>query len=817
MKNTRNLLKSFFKTLSLLMFILIHLSIKSQIHKCSHKSHPTFHTKNSADDNLRSDTIDVLNYTIEIDFLNIASQNIKGSCQVKFRTFQNNINTLSLDLLQMTVDSVKQGNFLNSFTYNDTLLIISLENTLNSGIIDSLTVFYNGTPQGDPSGWGGFYFQGNYAYNLGVGFAAKPHNYGRVWHPCFDNFVERATYDITLITPSSLRGYANGVIESEIDNGTSFTRNWKMNQKIPTYLACVAVSNYTHVSQSYPSTLQGINIPVQLIAVPNDTNNFKNSFVNLFGAMDAFESSYGPYLWDKVGFHLVPFNSGAMEHATSIAYPQITANGTIAYETLMAHELAHSWWGNLVTCRTAEDMWINEGMASYSERIFLENVYDYNRYLAAIKSNHKDVLLNAHIKDSGYYALHEVPHNITYGDHSYNKGADVAHTLRSYMGDSEFFSGIQSFLIDNAFLDVDAYDFRDHLNANTNVDVTDFFNDWIFNPGFPGFVIDSFQVFDNGGIYEVKSFVQQKLKGTHQYFSNVPMEITYMDNNWNSFTETVNLNGQYSITNSVVNFEPTLVFLNLNDKIGQAVTGTSEIIKNTGLKDLNYPMFRYTVTNSGIDSNWVRIEHYWVAPDEFKTNENEWLYHISEERFWKVDGIFSEGFEANGRVFFNGRNVVNGNLDNLLTSQPGFHEDSLRLLYRVNSKFEWKEVVGYTIANLGSPTDGYGYINFDHLLKGEYTFGWRKSSVSVSENIKKEKQMKVFPNPTQDILKLDLDLPFSSYYEIHIYNSMGIQVLKKPFFMNFLNVSNLSSGFYTITIFDQKNKSFVSKTTFIKE
>ncbi len=817
MKNTQVLNHVFIKALSFMLFLIIQLNVKSQIHKCSHKNHHQFHTKNSANDNLRSDTMDVLNYKIEMDFMDVASQNIKGSCQVKFSPLQNNISTLSLDLLQMTVDSVKQGNFQNSFTYNDTLLIISLENILNIGVLDSVKIYYNGTPQGDPSGWGGFYFQGNYAYNLGVGFAADPHNYGRVWHPCFDNFVERATYDITLITPSSLRGYANGVIESEIDNGTSFTRNWKMNQAIPTYLACVAVSNYTHVSQSYPSTLQGINIPVQLIAVPNDTNNFKSSFTNLFGALNAFESNYGPYLWDKVGFHLVPFSSGAMEHATSIAYPQITANGTVAFETLMAHELAHSWWGNLVTCRTAEDMWINEGMASYSERIFLENVYDYNRYLADIKNNHKDVLLNAHIRDSGYYALHEVPHNITYGDHSYNKGADVAHTLRSYMGDSEFFSGIQSFLIDNAFMDVDAYDFRDHLNANTNVDVTDFFNDWIFNPGFAGFVVDSFEVYNNGGIFEVKSYIQQKLKGTNQFFSNVPMEITYMDENWNSQTETVNLNGQNSIANSVVNFEPTMVFLNMNDKIGQAVTGTTEIIKNTGLKDLNYPMFRYTVLNAGIDSSWVRVEHYWIAPDGFKTNENDWLYQISEERFWKVDGIFSDGFSAKGRVFFNGRNVVGGYLDHLLISNPSFHEDSLKLLHRLNSSEEWKEVQGYTISNLGSDTDGYGFVDFDTLKKGEYTFGWRKSSVSVIENTKKELILNVFPNPVQDILKLEVNLPYSSNYEINVFNSLGSLVMKKPFFINFLNVSDLASGFYTIAIIDQKNKSILSKTNFVKE
>ena len=79
----------------------------------------------------------------------------------------------------------------------------------------SVVVYYNGSPQGDPSGWGGWYFQGNYSYNLGVGFDADPHNYGRVWHPCFDNFVERATYDFSILTNAGKTSYANGYIVND--------------------------------------------------------------------------------------------------------------------------------------------------------------------------------------------------------------------------------------------------------------------------------------------------------------------------------------------------------------------------------------------------------------------------------------------------------------------------------------------------------------------------------------------------------------------------------------------------------------------------
>jgi len=782
--------------------------------KCNHKHHQQAQ-KNSATDNLRSDTIDVLNYKVDLDFTQSSSQIIAGNCQVKFKSLQNGVGSISLDLLQMTVDSIKQGTATNIFSYNDTLLVVTLQSALNVNDLDSVIVYYQGSPQGDPSNWGGFYFQGNYSYNLGVGFGANPHNYGRVWHPCFDNFVERATYDISITSLPTHRGYANGLMINESDNGTSYTRDWRLNQEIPTYLACVAVSNYTHVDQTYPSSLQGINIPVQLIAEASDTGNLKSSFVNLFGAMSTFESQYGPYLWDKVGFHLVPFSSGAMEHATSIAYPQITANGSTAYETLMAHELSHHWWGDLVTCRTAEDMWINEGMASYSERIFLEGIYGYNSYIKDIKANHRDVLLNAHIRDSGYYALHGVPHNITYGDHSYNKGADVAHTLRGYMGDSEFFNGLQSFLDANEFKDVDAYDFRDHLTANTTIDVTDFFEGWVLNPGFPGFAIDSFNVVANGGTFDIDIFVHQKLKGTSQYFANVPLEVTFMDNNWNEETSSFVADGEFTQVTLNSSFAPSMVYLNGGDKISQAVTGENIVITSNGTKDLTYPLFRFNASSFGTDSSLVRVEHYWVAPDTFKEPVNEWSYYLSEERYWKVDGIFTPGFQAEGRVFFNAKTSVGGNLDNQLCGQSGFHEDSLKLLYRLNAGEEWTETPNTTIANLGSATDGYGYINFDELKKGEYALGWRKSAIGVQETLSQSLELKIYPNPTTSWLTLASDVPFGSNKEVMVLNTAGQVVLQKPYWANQINVADLSNGTYFVSI--RSGSKTIVTSSFVKE
>jgi aminopeptidase N len=787
-----------------LAYVLFPVVSHGQSCKDRHEHSGTCHTlawhqlKSSFPENMRSDTVDVLHYDIYIDFGASGQTTIHGECEVFFKAKQSNIQTLSLDLLQMNIDSVLQNGSALTYHYNDTLLILELQNLLQQDDELSVIVYYHGIPQGDPSGWGGFYQQGNYSYNLGVGFAAKPHNYGRVWHPCFDNFVERATYTITLKTANPRKGIANGILTNSTNTGTHTIQSWQLNQEIPTYLACIASAPYVEVSQTYSSPFFGTSVPISLFAEAGDTTALKNSFINLHGAIAAFEQGYGPYLWDKVGYHLVPFNSGAMEHATQIAYPKATATGNLAYQTLMAHELAHSWWGNLVTCRTAEDMWINEGMASYSESLFLEYINGYTSYLNNVKNNHKEVLHKAHIKDGGYFALHGVPHEITYGDHSYNKGADVAHTLRSYMGDAAFFSGLQSFLLSNAFNDVDAYDFMHHLNQHSGVDVTDFFNDWIFKPGFPAFYIDSLTAVPiGGGYFTISTHIRQKLKGTMDYFTHVPLDITFVKDDWTTITQTFDVSNPISVQEISLPFVPVFAYCNGGDKIGQAVTGVNDILTSPITRDLTYPMVRYTV-NSLSDSALLRLEHFWVAPDPFKGSDMDWNYHISGERFWKLSGILPENFTGNMRLWYNGTSTSAGNLDNELVQISGFHEDSMVVLHRYSSADEWKVVTGASVTTLSSKTDGYGYFTLDTLKLGEYTFGWRKSTANASERLS-QPIINIYPNPAQHQLTVRLT-GFPSITQMALYDASGKMIeritLKEP--LTVLDISVLPSGTYFI-------------------
>jgi aminopeptidase N len=158
-------------------------------------------------DNSRSDTIDIIDYDIHLDILDFTGKSIGGYTSVTFKSKLDGVSQLYLDLLKLHVDSVKQNGQPLSFSYTDSLLlIIDLAAAMNTGDASVVTVYYHGKPQVDASGWGGFYFSGDYAYNLGVGFAADPHVYGRVWFPCFDNFVERSTYHFSITTSDTKDG-----------------------------------------------------------------------------------------------------------------------------------------------------------------------------------------------------------------------------------------------------------------------------------------------------------------------------------------------------------------------------------------------------------------------------------------------------------------------------------------------------------------------------------------------------------------------------------------------------------------------------------
>ncbi|NMC99640.1 MAG: T9SS type A sorting domain-containing protein [Bacteroidales bacterium] len=756
-----------------------------------------------------SDSIDVIHYDVHLEITDFTNQMISGYVELTIVSKINSLNQVNLDLLEMVLDSVTLNDVkVQGIQYDDRTLQIPVVPAI--GIHDTIrvAVFYFGHPQEDPgsSHWGGFKWTANSAFNLGVGFEAQPHVFGRCWIPCNDDFEDRATYDFYINVNAALNHMAvcNGELV-DFQNTCSGKRlcHWRMRDEIPTYLASVAVAPYVCVTDTFNGMLGPI--PIDIWVLEADTLKAKNSFINLKNVLQLYESKFGPYRWQRVGYVSVDFSSGAMEHATNIAYPRLAINGNTTYETLYAHELFHHWFGNLITCSKAEEMWINEGWATFSEFLHNETFSGYNTYLANKRAMQYDVLHYAHIEDGGYYALNNIPQSNTYGKSSYVKGALMVLNLRHFLGDSLFYTVMTDYLAHRAFQTVTSEDMRDYLVQYANPKVHDFFETYIFTPGFPHFSVDSFKVEQVGLQNRLIVYSKEKLRGRTAYSPFAQTEITALDSSWNMRTFRITLRQGYGIDTFYTDILPSCVITDLYERVNDATTDQYKIIKSAAAYTFDKCNFNASVISVS-DSALVRVENNWVAPDGFKT-PIPGLF-ISKEHYWSIQGIFNQNFVMRGRFqYIKTTTPEGGGLDNELITNS---IDSLVLLYRPDRAHDW-QLIPFT--KTGTPYSGY--LVADSIRQGEYTFGmWNWAAWNGMGQLSKPKhEIKIVPNPTTG--DFSVFYAFKPETKIEVISATGQVVsaltVKQQTDHCFLSLLNSKNGIYWIRITQAADEPVLSK------
>jgi len=711
-----------------------------------------------------SDTIDVLHYDINLDIAFKYSNQISGFTDVILKPKLNNVNNISLELLMLTVDSVKLNGINHLFSYINNKISVPLQTNLNSTDTISLRIYYHGIPHIETYGWGGFHISSGISYNLGISFGDDPHNYGKCFFPCVDDFTDRAYYDYHITVDSTKLAVCGGTLINNVNNGNgSRTFHWKFNNSIPAYLASVAVYNYVSVNGIY----QGIsgNIPTSVYVLASDTNKAKASFINLNGIMEAFEYYWGAYQWERVGY--VATTLGAMEHATNIAYPAASIDGTLNNEYLIAHELSHHWFGDLITCSTAADMWINEGWATYNEALYRERVYGKKSYKNYLRNKLKRVLQTCHIEDAGYRALYGIPSNYTYGETVYQKGSTVVQTLRGYLGDSLFFSTVKEMLNQYAFNNISTLQMRDFISSYSGVNMNDFFNFYIYNPGFTHFSIDSIVPTALPEVYNV--YVRQKIKAAPDFANHNIAEISFMNNQWLKYTDTIHFDGERGSKAFILPFNPSVVMLDMEEKIADATTDKYEIVKTAGITDFSELNFMLDVQQIN-DSALVRVVQNWISPDALKIPNTE-IKRLHPDRYWLVQGIFPINFDAKGKFYYNRQpNLL---LDYKFLPSPSSC-DSMVLLYRKNSGDDWH------LINFTRNGDYYsGYLITEQIRQGEYVLAISKPFQSGLNEVlpNSVKILEIYPNPSTDEFTIKIN-EFSSGLEAIFFNESGSMIDK---------------------------------------
>jgi len=654
---------------------------------------------------LYSDTLEAVHYGIHLTDIDLTNKTIKGYTEVKLVSKTNLLSSVKLELVSLSVDSVFIGNIkTNAFTHFSDRIIIGLSEPLKAGNSIMATIYYHGRPFVDPSGWGGFHFSGEYALNLGVGFQSIPHNLGKAWFPCVDDFHDRALFDVYLTVTNDKKAISGGrLVEITADRNNTSTWHWKTDYTLPTYLISATTGRYELIEDSFNG--QQRKVPITYYCRPVDTTKTAGTFINMKHILQVFEDHFGPYPFERVGYTASPGGLGAMEHASNITYPFSGWTGSTDNEWWYAHELSHMWFGDKVTCASAEDMWLNEGWAVWCESLYREGIYGKQAYKDNMRSKLKDVLQSAATVDGGYFALYGIPQTLTYGTTVYQKGGQVAHTLRGYMGDSLFFDGVKAYLQKYAYNYASTFDLRDFLSAYSGIDLGPFFDAWVFSPGFPHFAIDSVVSVRSASEYDVTVYVRQKLKGRSQFANVNHLEITFMNKQWQKITDTIVFSGSTGRKTFHLPFLPDLAMADLEEKISDATTDMAKTLKKTGEYDYPQTLSKLLVEQIE-DSAFIRITHNWVAPDGIN------ILHpglrISDSRYWTVEGLFPTGFKAKG--MFSYTNV--SGLDNTLIINPN---DSLVMLYRSGAGHQWK---GTAFTREGSWWSGTITVNM--LQPGEY-------------------------------------------------------------------------------------------------
>lgn len=440
----------------------------------------------TAQRNLNTGNYDIKYHRLDLT-VNPSQPFISGDITSYF-VAKENLNTITFELVNnMNVSQVKQRGVALSFTQNnDDEVVITLPQTQNLGVLDSLTVSYSGNPES--SGFGSFEASTHNGkpilWTLSEPFGAK------AWWPCKQDLNDKVdSIDVFITSPrfnSSNEEYiavSNGLEIGQTIQGNNKTTHFHHGHPIPAYLIAIAVTNYTvysHTVNNNGNPFEVVNyIYPEDLAYAQTRTPVTVDLINLYA--DLFEPY--PYADEKYG-HAQFGWGGGMEHTT------VSFMGGLGRD-LIAHELAHQWFGDKVTCGSWQDVWLNEGFATYMAGLAIENLdgeadfrsWKQNQVSSATSETYGSVYVPAQDSTS--------VNRIFNSRLSYDKGSMVLHMLRKKLGDAAFFQGCREYLDDPdlAYSYAKTPDLIQHLESASGKDLTEFFDDWFYGEGYPRYTI----------------------------------------------------------------------------------------------------------------------------------------------------------------------------------------------------------------------------------------------------------------------------------------------------------------------------------------
>ena len=440
---------------------------------------------------------------------------LKGIATINAKSTENGLTKFFLDLQDpLLVDSVLLNGSKIPFIHSLAKLNINLPRSYNYGEQFSLVIYYQGIP--GSSGFGSFEF-GSHNNQPAIWSLSEPYG-ASDWFPCKDTPADKAdSSDVWVTCSNSLIAASNGTLQAVVDNGNgTHTFKWKNIYPIAQYLISIAISDYT-VYTTYYHYAPSDSMPVVFYIYPEDFNNAKPYLDKVANMIAVFSNFYGPYPFLKEKYGEAEFGwSGGMEHQT------ITSLGGFD-DDLEAHELAHQWYGDKITCADWQDIWLNEGFASFSEAVYFgatSGTDAYNLMMTSFMNNAKNAVGSVYVQN-----ISNVNSIFDY-NRSYAKGAVVLHMLKGIMGDSLFFQLMKTYASDPkvAYGAATTANFEADAEKVYGSSLSYFFNEWIYGENYPHYSVSWNYNFIGNNIYSVNLNLSQTTN-TNPAFFTMPIQI----------------------------------------------------------------------------------------------------------------------------------------------------------------------------------------------------------------------------------------------------------------------------------------------------
>ena len=579
--------------------------------------------------------IDVTYYGLDL-IVTSSPQYLTGKVTVNADVDTTSLNTIFLDLRNaLDVDSVWLNGTATTFTHSSHKLNIDLDRTYTQGESFSVKVFYQGVP--GSSGFGSFEFSSHGGGIPAIWTLSEP--YGAPdWFPCKDTPEDKAdSSDVWITVADNLIPVSNGELMQTTNNGNgTHTYWWKNHYPIAHYLISMAITNY-HVYTNYFVYTQTDSMPVIHFIYPENFNSVKSQLDKTPAMIEVFSDQFGlyPFIDEKYG-HAQFGWSGGMEHQT------ISSMGGFS-DGLMSHELAHQWYGDMITCKDWHHIWLNEGFATYLEAVYLEVTQGKAAYDSKIQSK----MNSAKSEPQGSIWVEDITSvgQIFNYARSYAKGACVLHMLRGIVGDSTFFDIMRTYSADPSvsYGAVTTEDFQAIAESVYGSSLDYFFQEWIYGEKYPVYNVEWSKSFVSGETYQITIIITQTVNTDPPFFT-MPVQIkfntTLGDTTVTLFNDEQVQNFQFDIIG-----DPQSISFDPGNWILKTLQGIKEVddpaILHQYSLQQNYPNQFNPNTNIKfriLDSRFVTLKVYDTIGNEVATLVNE----------EKPAGSYEVEFSANG-------------------------------------------------------------------------------------------------------------------------------------------------------------------------